>query len=840
MTLVLTPLLRIQKNNASIQVTFMHKTKHIHLFFLFVPVVLMFTLFWQKNTVVTHTDPLTYGIYAQSAIDHIQTAPSTTLDILYLKRNIRGTFHEPLFLLFYWPLQNFYLTLFVFGLFVALLFVTCLNHLLSQVMNCYWALLLTLFVFFTPNILMEFFYADTFIVTGTLLLLAYSGLLRRNSLSQFTALSVALCIRPLESLLVCAVLYFFHEQNRGLLKIQIASLVVAALWWLPFLPRYAEHVYSQMQQTLTFNSGVASNSIVETFLDSTQYYYHVGGMIFLFLGALVIWRSHFRKKWTLIFSFLLVQFFTIGNPQYILFTFFGCLMGMLYESPSLLRLKEKYIIIFLMLFQIVNGVICSTLKWNAPWGGLIVPATRSEEIKNFFTLIKKDKMPKNENIPIIGLCKTDHKSIHYFSTMLISEQVISKDYSYRLQPLPLQSLEGGFSTTAPYTLVVMPHSLFDPSMPSEAVITVPKTILNRWANKFFRIPNIQVALVKDLRTLQSQSYKCKSTPPNTYLINDDPDAPNTEIYDGDGHFIRSIPLSYVQFFKNGAFVGATREALIYTDPNGMSWSKSIDVTHDITLTSGENYIATIEEYGITSGDKRNYYERVLLLDRNGNTVFSWDAYEHMSEIESLLGRKIQPRKMPIKKNLKRFDYFHFNAVSEIPDDSYTHIHASFRKGNLLLSCWNPKIFIVLDRNTQRMLWLFDIKEKLKIEAPHTPLFEGNGVLSFYVNDFANAANPIHRSGILRWESSKDTMTKIESFGGQHLYTVDKGSVQKENNEYLILFAMNNTLIRTDLNGGILRKIHLDRSLAPHGKNPYYRVRIGSQKLIERYLENHAL
>lgn len=487
----------------------MRKTAIISLFCLSIFVTIIFVLFWQKDAVVTHTDPLSYGFYAQSVIKSIQTDPSTALDVLYLHRNIRGTFHEPLFLLFYWPLQDFYRALFAFGLCIALLFVSCLYSLFSQRMKAKWAFLSTLFVFFTPNLLMEFFYADTFIVSGTFLLLANCGLLKRNSLEQLIALAAAFCIRPVESFLVCAILYFFDKRNRDLLKIQIAGLVLGCLWWLPILSRYTQHIYSQLNGTLTFTSEIESASVMHTFLDNIHYYLHIGGVVFLFLSVLALYRSARQTKWLFVFSFLLIQFFTIGNPQYILFTFFSCLIGLLYEAPSLWQRREKYFIFLFALFQIMNGVVCSVLKWDAPWGGLITPATRNEETIRFFTLIQ-NKLPKDEDIPIIGLCKKDHKSLHYFSTMLISEQVIRKEYSYRLQPLPLESLEGGFIGSAPYTIVVMHNSLSDPSLESEAAITIPETKLNRWANKFFRIPELRVTLVKDLQALQVQFEKCKA------------------------------------------------------------------------------------------------------------------------------------------------------------------------------------------------------------------------------------------------------------------------------------------------------------------------------------------
>lgn len=171
----------------------------------------------------------------------------------------------------------------------------------------------------------------------------------------------------------------------------------------------------------------------------------------------------------------------------------------------------------------------------------------------------------------------------------------------------------------------------------------------------------------------------------------------------------------------------------------------------------------------------------------GEVVWSWRLAEHIDP--TYYGRR--PHGPEDGKVTAEYDWTHVNTVSKLPENRwYDAGHKEFRPGNLLIS---PRSFweiMIIDSETQKVVWTYGGDYKGGLEASHEPrmipkgypgegniLIFDNGVLNHKGESFILEIDPVSKKIVWMYDQ------------GQEFHSGRRGAVQRLPN--------GNTLISED-------------------------------------------
>jgi outer membrane protein assembly factor BamB len=198
-----------------------------------------------------------------------------------------------------------------------------------------------------------------------------------------------------------------------------------------------------------------------------------------------------------------------------------------------------------------------------------------------------------------------------------------------------------------------------------------------------------------------------------------------------------------------------------------------------------------EEHGHRG--RRVRFDRVLLVSAAGEIERSWSTHEHREQLHALHTPQALDRPREPGEPDTTYDYYHLNAVHELPDTALGRADARFRAGNLLVGARNVGLFFVLDRETLELVWHL----APDVDFPHTPSLTPAGTLLAFDNGWHRGWSRLveldPRTGELRWTWS--------ALAGAEFFTKRRGSCQR--------LANGNTLVCESARGRLFE-------LAPDG------------------------
>jgi hypothetical protein len=183
------------------------------------------------------------------------------------------------------------------------------------------------------------------------------------------------------------------------------------------------------------------------------------------------------------------------------------------------------------------------------------------------------------------------------------------------------------------------------------------------------------------------------------------------------------------------------------------WRNEVKSHHEITVLPD----STIYVIGREIHDHRRLRVRfpaIVHLSVDGREIGRWSTFEHLDEIkqkfdqrsfidtilDSLLAGGVDPKtwepltahaesvKAEIDVWPRRYDQFHMNTISIIPDTPVARSDPRFREGNLLICFRNVNQIAVLDRDTKEILWVWG---EGHLDWPHDPtMVESGNILVF--------------------------------------------------------------------------------------------------------------
>jgi hypothetical protein len=183
------------------------------------------------------------------------------------------------------------------------------------------------------------------------------------------------------------------------------------------------------------------------------------------------------------------------------------------------------------------------------------------------------------------------------------------------------------------------------------------------------------------------------------------------------------------------------------------WRSEVAAHHEITpLPDGSVLVIAREQH--IHRRLRVRFPAIVRLDKDGNEIARWSSYEHLDEIkrkfdrrsfidtilDSLVRQGIDPEtwepltaraesaKAEIDAAPLRYDQFHMNTISMIPDNPVGRTDNRFEAGNMLICFRNVNQIAVLSGDTAEILWAWG---EGNLDWPHHPtMVEGGRILVF--------------------------------------------------------------------------------------------------------------
>lgn len=219
------------------------------------------------------------------------------------------------------------------------------------------------------------------------------------------------------------------------------------------------------------------------------------------------------------------------------------------------------------------------------------------------------------------------------------------------------------------------------------------------------------------------------------------------------------------------------------------WEKELYAHHEVFQAPDGSFYVLIQEVKEHRG-LEVWFDSIVHLSADGEELDRWFSYEHLDQIkealdtdpflDTVLDRALAKRPQGdgevdrLKNRVARryrYDYFHTNAVSVLPDTPLGEKDSRFQQGNLLVCFRNVDQIAVLEKDTYRILWSWGVGQ---LEGPHHPTMLEDGHILVFNNGVKRRYSSVVEldplSGEIVWEY------KAKSPGG--FYSFSRGSAQR--------------------------------------------------------------
>jgi hypothetical protein len=126
-----------------------------------------------------------------------------------------------------------------------------------------------------------------------------------------------------------------------------------------------------------------------------------------------------------------------------------------------------------------------------------------------------------------------------------------------------------------------------------------------------------------------------------------------------------------------------------------------------------------------------YFDGVAWVDRRGETLREWTTWRHFERLRALHPPSQLDSPGEWTKMLRRsYDYYHLNTVESLPATALGARDPRFRAGNLLLCLRHPALVLVVDQDTEDVVWSWGPGV---LDGPHMPTLLPTGNLLIFDN-----------------------------------------------------------------------------------------------------------
>ncbi len=285
---------------------------------------------------------------------------------------------------------------------------------------------------------------------------------------------------------------------------------------------------------------------------------------------------------------------------------------------------------------------------------------------------------------------------------------------------------------------------------------------------------------------------------------------------------QKLPCSFCYFLQDGRFFGSQNGVIYFWSGLGeLIWKKEMHVHHDVYFDEEQEIIYLVSgEIDRKHGKKKpKRTDKIIGINYSGEEVFSWRLKDNLSQLGSILGKKIE-----LHENEYFFEYTHFNSVQALPETKLGKINKAFKKGNILVNdFWNYFAFII-DRETKQIVWhTGDYPKQLQI---HSLRLLNSGEMVFFRNSNYGVDPLLDRSSVDFMDPITGKITHSIVLEPKEEFTSKKwGSLQViDENRFLVTYSETGLAVEIDRTGNIFWKWqNLEKE---NGKpKPIYRVGI---------------
>lgn len=167
---------------------------------------------------------------------------------------------------------------------------------------------------------------------------------------------------------------------------------------------------------------------------------------------------------------------------------------------------------------------------------------------------------------------------------------------------------------------------------------------------------------------------------------------------------------------------STDEGVALVDGDGtLRWQTPLSCHHDLWPRTGGGFLVPVHTERAFQG-RRVRFDAIVGLSADGDVLRRWDLFEH----RDLFAELHQPSPLDVPpggESITVFDYYHLNAVQELPEDSLW-------PGAWLMCLRNVDLVLVLDPERSEVLWSWGPGE---LEAPHHPTMTDAGTVLIFDN-----------------------------------------------------------------------------------------------------------
>ena len=270
------------------------------------------------------------------------------------------------------------------------------------------------------------------------------------------------------------------------------------------------------------------------------------------------------------------------------------------------------------------------------------------------------------------------------------------------------------------------------------------------------------------------------------------------------------------------------------------WERNLTTHHDYTITPSGDIL-------FISSSVKNYngymveFDDIYKISKKGEIIDFYSTYDSLSDLQNYhpktpldnySSREILLESAHTGTSLDgEFDYYHTNFVQEIPNNQLDKIDRRFQRGNLLLSLRTVRTIVIIDKDTHKIVWSYNLK---KHEANHAPQMLESGNILFFENgdEYRNFSRIIELNPItseIEWEYTENPKEKF--------YSIVRGYAQRlKNGNTLIVESARGRVFEVTKNKKIVWEWY-NPSLNDLNKRAVVPIAIRYPKNFLKYLVN---
>ena len=165
------------------------------------------------------------------------------------------------------------------------------------------------------------------------------------------------------------------------------------------------------------------------------------------------------------------------------------------------------------------------------------------------------------------------------------------------------------------------------------------------------------------------------------------------------------------------------------------WDSDMIAHHDVAPMPDGTFLLPVREASRDYNSYKVAFDSFVRLSSSGTLIGEWSTWNHLKILKqfhppSPLDHPSEPEMSKSWKEKDRFNYYHTNSISLLPETELGKKDRRFRKGNALICLRNPGLLIIQDPKTNEILWSWGPGI---LDFPHMPSMTPKGTILVFDN-----------------------------------------------------------------------------------------------------------